>query len=174
MIRQRTALAVLTELNLQDVFFPNESDAEREEHSKRIIKYIAFRAGRNDSQSWIGIMDGEKTMPEILGDILFMFNWERPYEPFQLSPYDQVFTDMALVEGATGLDLTSYKKRSYAMMTYLHGVKSTIVLFKKMYDVRKEDAARLEVPPLVPEISVDSPDVENEAEGTQLSFGLSG
>jgi hypothetical protein len=175
MIRQLTALRVLTELNLHEVFFPNEPVAEREEHSKRIIKYLAFRAGRTDSQSWIGLMDGEKTVPDILGDILWMFNWDRPYEPFQSGPYDRVFTDMALIEGATALDLTSHAKRSYAVMTYLRGVKSTIELFKKQYDVRKEDEARLQIPSLAPvdlvtvdPVPVDEPALESDDEQTSL------
>jgi hypothetical protein len=150
MIRQATALRVLTELNLHEVFFPNENAAEQEEHCKRIIRYLAFRAGRTDSQMWIGMMDGEKTVPEILGDVLWMFNWERPYEPTQSGPYDRVFTDMAIIEGATALDLTSPAKRSFALMTYLRGVKSTIELFKKQYEIRKEDEARMQMPALAP------------------------
>jgi hypothetical protein len=157
MIRQQTALRVLTELNLQDVFFPNETAAEKEEHCKRIIKYLAFRAGRSDSQLWLGMMDGEKSVPEILGDILYMFNWERPYEPFQSGPYDRVFTDMAIIEGATALDLTSHTKRSYAVMTYLRGVKSTIEIFKKQYEIRKEDEARKQnVPANAPAETVEN------------------
>lgn len=172
MIRQQKALSILTELNLQDVFFPNENAAEREEHCKRIVKFIAFRAGRKDSQSWIGLMDGEKSVPEILGDIVWMFNWDRPYEPFQLGPYDHVFTDMAIVEGATALDLTSHKMRSYAMTIYLKGVKSTIELFKLQYEVRKEDEARMMVvPPLAPELGRDGPVQEELLEATQLAFG---
>jgi len=170
MIRQQTALRVLTELNLHEVFFPNESAAERETHCKRIIKFIAFRAGRTDSQAWIGMMNGERTVPEILGDVLFMLNWERPYEPFQSGPYDRVFTDMAILEGATALDLTSHSKRSYAMMTYLRGVKSTIELFKKQYEVRKQDEARLQVPSLAPDSLVpdEEPVTEPENEDSSL------
>lgn len=170
MIRQQTALRVLTELNLHEVFFPNESAAEREEHCKRIIKFLAFRAGRTDSQSWICRMDGEKTVPEILGDVLYMFNWERPYDPFQSGPYDRVFIDMAIIEGATALDLTSHTKRSYAVMTYLRGVKSTIELFKKQYAIRKEDEARVQIPALAPVDIVpdDVPASEPEAEQASL------
>ncbi len=150
MIRQLTALRVLTELNLHEVFFPNETEAEKDEHCKRIIRYLAFRAGRTDSQMWIGMMDGEKSVPEILGDVLWMFNWDRPYEPTQSGPYDRVFTDMAIIEGATALDLTSPPRRSFAVMTYLKGVKSTIEMFKKQYEIRKEDEARLQMPALAP------------------------
>lgn len=170
MIHQQTALRVLTELNLHEVFFPNESEAEREEHCKRIIKFLAFRAGRTDSQSWIGMMDGEKTVPEILGDVLYMFNWERPYEPFQSGPYDRVFTDMAIIEGATALDLTSHSKRAYAMMVYLRGVKSTIELFKKQYEIRKEDEARMQIPSLAPVDLVPVNEPADEPENEQASL----
>lgn len=142
MIRHPKALSILTELNLKDVFFPNETAEEKEEHCRRIIRFVAFKAGRKDSQMWFNHMVATKKVPEILGDMIEMISFDRPYDPFHLGPYDQIFTDLAIVEGATALDLTSAKRKSYAVLVYLKGVKSTIEIYKRQHEIKAEDEAK--------------------------------
>jgi hypothetical protein len=143
MIRHPTARAILTELNLQEVFFPNQTAEEKEDHCRRIIRFVAFKAGRKDSQMWFNHMEATKKVPEILGDMIEMISFDRPYDPFHLGPYDHIFTDLAIVEGATALDLTSNKKKSYAVLMYLKGVKSTIEIYKRQQEIKAEDEAKL-------------------------------
>jgi hypothetical protein len=84
-------------------------------------------------------MDGEKEIPQILGDMIINQTQYRPIDGLSRSPYHAVFTDLALIEGATGLDLSSEGRLKHAVMQYWHAVKKTIQLFKLQYQAHKQD-----------------------------------
>lgn len=155
MIRHPYAAAVLGELGLDDVFFPNANAEERDEYQKRIIRFVAFGAGRKESQVWFRRMDPDKPVHEILGDMIEMVSFERPIDGLQRGPYHHFFMDLAILEGATGLDLTSNNQLARAAMTYWNAVKKTIEMFKKQVEIKREDAQKFQVPPLAPEFSVE-------------------
>ncbi len=132
---------ILADLGIAEVYFPSETPEERDAHIGRIITKIAFGQGRKDSQMWVGRMDGEKERPQILGDMIINQTLYPEKDGLSRGPYHQVFMDLAIVEGATGLDLTSEGKLKTAVAIYWKAVQATIRMFKQQYQVRKEDAA---------------------------------
>lgn len=163
MYRSLRVNQMLGELSLADVFFANENPDQQDQHAKRIIRYIAFRQGRIDSQTWVGDMDVKKKAPQILGDMILKNTLYAPIDGLGRSPYHKVFTDMALVEGATGLDLTSDKRLQFAVMIYWQAVLRTIEIFKLQYRNHRREAmisrlkarkAQVDVPPLAYENDV--------------------
>jgi hypothetical protein len=164
---------ILGELGLSETFFPSETPADNEAHTRRIIRFIAFRQGRIDSQLWIGDMDGEKEMPQILSDVIINRTLYRPIDGLDRSAYHQVFLDMALMEGATGLDMTSHKQLSRAVGDYWQAVKKTIQIFKLQYQVRREhmETALQVTTTLVdaPPLAMADPEVQLETEEETIS-----
>jgi hypothetical protein len=162
---------ILGELGLSDVFFPSETPEERDAHSRRIIRFIAFRQGRIDSQMWIGDMDGEKEMPQILGDMIINQTMYRPIDGLNRGAYHQVFTDMALIEGATGLDMTSHRQLSRAAADYWQAVKKTIQIFKLQYQVHKKDNEAAIATTLIdaPALAMADPEISAEIEDEAIS-----
>lgn len=146
---------VLNDLHLGEVFFPNETAEERDEHSKLIIRYLAFAKGRKDSQSWVGEMDGEKDDTAILGDLVIAHTLYQPLDGLDRSLYHDIYTQMALIEGATGLDLSSAKQLKRAVASYWLGVRKTIQQYKLQYEQRKsipswQPKPSIQAPPLAP------------------------
>jgi hypothetical protein len=90
----------------------------------------------------------------------------RPIDGLSRGAYHQVFTDMALIEGATGLDMTSHRQLSRAVGDYWQAVKKTIQIFKLQYQVHKEDNEAVVTTTLVdaPPLAMADPGISAEIE----------
>ncbi len=149
MINNPEVLDILQIVGLNPRKVPAKVPEDALAHIQILVRYAGYKAGVQAAARWHTNYDLTKKSCEILGDFIEDQLTFRDHGPRDFSLFHDMNRTLALLEGATGYDLTS---REPSLMAY-HVFWSAII-----DDIKNS----LKSPPLVPEGMEDEPLEQNQ------------